>query len=99
MFFKYNLEISEDTLKKDVHRLINQVYKLIPMRENEEDWNKQLGSVIIEVAGLCSLTYQEENIFILLTKLEGLREVETDFPSYRKTVFEAISLLKGVIAC
>ena len=29
----------------------------------------------------------------LLSKLEGLREIETTFELYRKTVFETISLL------
>jgi hypothetical protein len=28
------------------------LWKLIPMRENNEDWEKQLNTVIIEIAGL-----------------------------------------------
>jgi hypothetical protein len=28
------------------------MWKLIPMRENEEDWKKQLNTVILEIAGL-----------------------------------------------
>jgi hypothetical protein len=33
-------------------RLTNQIWKLIPMREHNEDWKKQLDTVIIEIAGL-----------------------------------------------
>ena len=39
-------------MSKNVKRLTNQLWKLIPMRENEEDWKKQLDTVIIEIAGL-----------------------------------------------
>jgi hypothetical protein len=35
-----------------VRRLTNQLWKLIPMREHEEDWLKQLDTVIVEIAGL-----------------------------------------------
>jgi len=43
---------SNETLNKDLRRLINQVWKLLPMRENNEDWQKQLGSVLNELYGL-----------------------------------------------
>ena len=36
----------------NVKRLTNQLWKLIPMREHEEDWLKQLDTVILEIAGL-----------------------------------------------
>jgi hypothetical protein len=35
-----------------VKRLTNQLWKLIPMRENNEDWRKQLDTVTLEVVGL-----------------------------------------------
>ena len=89
-------EVSSDVIKADVNRLTNQMWKLIPMRENNENWENQLDTVLIEVAGLCSLFDIGENFLILLSKLEGMRKVETDFFIYRKTVFECISLLREV---
>ena len=35
---KYNFEFSTDVIKKYTIRLTNQLWKLIPMRENNEDW-------------------------------------------------------------
>lgn len=32
-----NLEISDEVVKADITRLTNQLWKLIPMRENEEN--------------------------------------------------------------
>ena len=63
------------------------------MRENEEDWTKQLDTVILEITGINEILMIDSILLQLLSKLEGLREVETSFEMYRKTVFEAISLL------
>jgi hypothetical protein len=49
---KYNFDIPIEILDKDVKRLTNQLWKLIPMREHQEDWVRQLNTVIIEIAGL-----------------------------------------------
>jgi hypothetical protein len=37
---KYNFEIDPVVLDNSLTRLTNQIWKLIPMRENEEDWLK-----------------------------------------------------------
>ena len=49
---KYDFTISKEDFNVNIRRLTNQFWKLIPMRENEEDWQKQLDTVIIEIAGL-----------------------------------------------
>ena len=94
---KYNFEIPEGSLKSDINRLTNQLWKLIPMRENGEDWLEQLNCVIIEVAGLGEIFSFNEKFLILLSKLEGLRISEIPFTTYRKTVFESISLLREIL--
>lgn len=69
------------------------MWKLIPMREHEEDWPKQLDTVILEIAGMNEIFISP--LFLqLLCKLEGLKVRETEFELYRKTVFECISLLQ-----
>lgn len=95
MLTKYGLEISKKVIQKDVIRLTNQVWKLIPMRENEEDWQKQLDTVIIEIVGLNEIFIEDPHFLQVLSKLEGLKiQVEMDFQLYRKTVFEVINLLQ-----
>lgn len=92
---KYNIEFSEDDLRANVQRLTNQLWKLIPMREHEENWQKQLETVLIEVVGLNEL-FTSPIILQLLSKLEGLSIRETTFDIYRKTVFECISLVRSI---
>ena len=96
---KYDFIVKDDILEKNITRLTNQVWKLIPMRENEEDWQKQLDTVILEIAGLNEIFLEDPLFLQLLAKLEGIRAVAsvTDFSLYRKTVFEAIGLLRELI--
>ena len=81
-------------MHQSVMRLTNQLWKLIPMREHEEDWQKQLETVTIEIAGLNEIFILNATLVQLLSKLEGLKVVDTSFEAYRKTVFESISLLQ-----
>lgn len=70
------------------------------MRENGEDWEHQLGVVIIEIAGLGSLFGDNLDFLVLLSKLEGL-QVEKEkiaFLDYRKAIFDSIDLLNKLIS-
>ena len=93
MITKYGFEFSQEELNKEVIRLTNQLWKLIPMRENEEDWDKQLETVIIDIAGKDEIFLHDSQFLQLLSKLEGLRVTTVDFALYRKTIFECINLI------
>ena len=90
---KYGFEFRARDIEVNVRRLTNQLWKLIPMREHEEDWEKQLDTVILEIAGLNEIFITVPQFLLLLCKLEGLKITETSFELYRKTVFESITLL------
>jgi hypothetical protein len=49
---KYGYDFRYEDINKNVRRLTNQMWKLIPMREHEENWSKQLDTVILEIAGM-----------------------------------------------
>ena len=94
---KYDLKItSQEAFEKNVARLTNQMWKLIPMKENDEDWEKQLNTVILEIAGLNKIFIENPQFLQLLSKLEGIKTTNPEFNTYRKTVFESIGLLRGL---
>ncbi len=94
MINKYNFEFDNKVIKADTHRLINQLWKLIPMRENNEPWDTHLSVMIEEISGLNEIYQNQIDFLVLLSKLEGLKsEVCNDFMIYRKTVFRCIDLL------
>ncbi len=67
------------------------------MRENEEDWRKQLDTVTLEVVGLNEIFLSYPQFLQLLSKLEGLQKSESiEFDLYRKTIFESINLLQDI---
>ena len=69
------------------------------MKENNEDWLKQLDTVSVEIAGMNTLIKSEQTsqFLQLLFKLEGLKiKQDINFEVYRKTVFETIKILQGL---
>ena len=90
---KYDFSFSEEEINKEIIRLTNQMWKLIPMRENNEAWDKQLETVIIDIAGKDEIFLHNSQFLQLLSKLEGLRIIDVEFPIYRKTIFECINLI------
>ena len=89
------ISIPTSAVVSDINRLTNQLWKLIPMRENSENWLSHLDSLIIELSGLKEFFQDsDEKFLILLSKLKGLQNEDTAFQVYRKTVFECISLLR-----
>lgn len=93
---KYGFEFELVDIKMNVRRLTNQLWKLIPMRENKEDWRKQLDTVVIEIAGLNEI-FTGPHFLQILSKLEGLKAIDTTFEIYRRTVFESISLIQELM--
>ena len=94
MLTKYGFDIPKEAIEQNIRRLTNQLWKLIPMKENHEDWRKQLDTVLIEIAGLNEI-FIGSHFLQLLSKLEGLKtQDDINFELYRKTVFESISLLQ-----
>ncbi len=95
---RLGISISRTSFESDVNRLTNQLWKLIPMKENGENWLEQLNTVLVEIRGLSEIFASNDKFLILLSKLEGLRVSEDlGFPVYRKTVFESISLLREML--
>ena len=100
MTVKYNINFADNIVKEDLKRVINQVYKLLPTREQGNEWKKPLQTIIQQLAGMkrLFLGWQEESFFILLCKLEGMHNLveEKDFILYRRTIFECLSLLGDI---
>ena len=102
MITKYSTEIDNDVIIQNINRLTNQIFKLLPGREEGGDWISPLNNIILELIGFGKVLQKENDIvlFRLLCKLEALKELinEDDFLIFRATIFECLSLcnnLKG----
>ena len=83
MTTKYGFDCNLDESRK---RMTNQIWKLIPLWEENADWEKQLNSIIIEIAGLNEIFKGQVNFLTLLSKLEGMMIIK-HFEPYRRNVF------------
>ena len=100
MILKYNIEIDTAAINENIKRLTNQIYKLLPNREEGVDWETPLTTIMEELAGMDRLLLdQHEILFSLLSKLEGLFILinEDDFFLYRRTIFECLGLINSLM--
>lgn len=97
---KYNLNIDTSAIVKNLKRLVNQIYKLLPYREEGADWQRPLSTIIEELCGMSAILNEYHyELFMLLCKLEGLYSLDgkDDFQSYRRTIFECLNIIGGVV--
>lgn len=101
MIIKYEIDISNDVIRKDLDRITNQIFKLLPGREEGEDWETPLQNLIIEIGGMASLFFDQVDLLRLLCKMEGLKTLKDDsqFFLFRTTIFECLSILTKVKKC
>lgn len=100
MIIKYYADIDAAAIQNNLKRITNQIYKLLPNREEGSDWEKPLSTLIEELAGMDRLLEAyHEDLFALLCKLEGLFTLtkEDDFFLYRRTIFECLGLMNSLI--
>ena len=100
MRIKYEVDIEVSAVENNLKRLVNQIYKLLPCREEGGDWTRPLTTIMEEFAGMDRLFLgRHETFFALLSKLEGLftLDKENDFFVYRKTIFECIGLTNDLM--
>lgn len=100
MKIKYEAEIETSAIENNLKRLVNQIYKLLPCREEGGEWDRPLTTIMEEFAGMDRLFLgAHETFFALLSKLEGLFTLvkDGDFFVYRKTIFECIGLTNDLL--
>lgn len=98
---KYGIEIADDAVKRNIDRITNQIFKLLPCREEGGDWETPLRNLILEIVGMKMLWIDQPELFSLLCRLEALLTLteENDFLAFRKLIFECLGLMNQIKAC
>ena len=101
MVIKYDIDIAEDAIIQNINRITNQIFKLLPNREEGGDWETPLHNLILEVAGMNRLLVDQTVLFSLLCKMEALLTLteEDDFLDFRKLIFECLGLMNNLKSC
>lgn len=95
----YNVEMSREVMKKRVNELINQFYKILPLRENESATLSQYtGGLLREMLGMKQLLvewHDDSQYASLLGILQYISDNPTcDVSVVKSDVFKAINIIK-----
>jgi len=76
--------------------LVDGIFKTLPLMEKDQNWEKHLEGLIIELRG-AQILFEEPKFIPLVARLSGLltltaEELKTNI--FRKTIFDSISLVK-----
>ena len=101
MDFKYGLYFEKEAILSNIDRLTNQIFKLLPNREEGEDWVTPLQILILEITGMKALWVDQVKLFSLLCRLEALLSLteEDDFLAFRKLIFECLRIMNDIKKC
>lgn len=101
MIIKYKIDINSEMLISSLNRLTNQIFKVLPMREEGGEWKATLQNLIVELAGMHSLLIDQVDFFPLLCKMEGMLTLdsEEDFLIFRSNIFECLRLIGKIKQC
>jgi len=98
MYTTYDIEIDNQTILSILMKQQSKCFKLLPLYEEGEEWEKPLETLILEFLGMQGLFSNLEELVTLVYKLEGLKKLgkEVDFFTYRRTIFECCSLIDKI---
>ena len=101
MEFKYGLYFEKEAIIANIDRITNQIFKLLPSREEGEDWETPLQNLILEITGMKALWIDQIKLFSLLCRLEALLSLteEENFLAFRKMIFECLRLMNEIKKC
>ncbi len=91
----YGIEIADDAVSSNLYRIGNQIFKLLPMREENKDWIKPLQTLFIELLGMACLFPDQKDLLQVCSKMRGLEEEgeAIDFWIFRRTIFECCGIV------
>jgi len=101
MVLKYGISIAGSAVNENVNRITNQIFKLLPSREEGGDWETPLRNLMLEIGGMNRLLDDQTILFSLLCKMESLLTLtdEEDFLEFRKLIFECLGLMNSIKSC
>lgn len=89
-------ELPEELFKNYLSNLVNQFFKILPIRENEEpslnEYMKNLQVELIGAKGLIVLLKNDGQYVKLLAILQYMIDNDCDVPTTRSQVFKAINI-------
>lgn len=95
---KYNTELSDDMVSARLAIMVNQFYKILPIKEESEptlvQYMKSLQRELLGCKALMTALDDDAQYLSLLSILQYLIENDCDVATVRSDVFKAINIVK-----
>lgn len=89
-------DISLEALKSNCSDIINQIYKLLPLKESDSpDLPYHFSTLLFRIRGISSLFPYESRWITIMSLIESAR-TETDFKLYRKAILDSCSIVRVI---
>lgn len=83
-------------LRSNFTDIVNQIYKLLPLKEdNDPELNHHFSTILFRIRGMSTLFPRESRWITVLALLEAAR-YESDFRLYRKAVLDSCSIVRNL---
>lgn len=92
---KYGYNFKNEAIINYLTGLKNNIYKLLPLREENLEWKKYLESLLVLELKGCEDLFTNINFISLICKLNSLYNV--NFYLYRKGIFESLKIVDYMI--
>jgi hypothetical protein len=93
---KYNGQIQNESFQSYCEQyLVNRIYKLLPLKEQELDWKQYLYNLNLELLGAEEIYLNNTHFLSLVHKLESLFLLNSH-DEYRRMIFECITVAKTI---
>lgn len=93
-------EISENLLKNYLDRLVNKIFKILPLKESQYDTlDVYIHSLLCELHGsrmLISELGNDTNFLAIISTLEYLLKTEESDKIFKREIFKCISLVRQI---
>ena len=88
--------LPKEALASNYSDVINQIYKLLPMKENNSsDLSYHFSTLLFRIRGLSSLFPKESRWITIMALLEAA-STQQDLKLYRKAILDSCSIVKGM---
>lgn len=88
--------IQQNTLSLNSNDLINQIFKLLPYKENQEkNLESHFTTILFRINGMAKLFPTEPRWITVMALLESAKS-EKNFKIYRKAILDCCSIVKTI---
>lgn len=100
------VDFEQELYERYIGHIKNQIYKILPLAEEQGEWRKHLETLLVELSGSDKVFLHTTNFISLISKLETLKhfpqfdsslslaEIKSkkEFKTFRKTIFECMNI-------